>query len=479
MNSILELVLENAMLSPDKKAIAFEENEISYAELIKKAKQFASSLHSRGIKKGCRIAIESDDLISFFAAFFGCGLAGCVAVPIEKDISIYRLQEILKITKPELVFLKNNGECFEDFFVGEADKNNFRKFKSESVLSITSTTGTTGNPVLVTHTNRSTVATIQNLIDGTNLNADTVLFCNIPFNLAAGYRRVFAILCAGGTAVLTNKLLNEDLLTQIFENHNVNHMAIANSNINILINVKDDFVAQSLKKLDGVQTVSGSLTAVGIRAFHNRFSDVELYNVYGTTESGCVMVNKTSVNAEECCLGKPTVNAEIFLIDENGKEVSSPFEYGYVAIKGDMNMLGYYRKKALSEKVMKDDYILISDIAYFDEQGYFYFVSRVGDIIDIHGHKILPSEIETVSEDFKGVVDCACVGEEDDSGLQTPILYIQVENESDFDMEGLQKHLKNKLEKYKVPSKIKILKKIPRTATGKVLRKSLLVATKI
>ena len=278
MNSILEAIFENAELFPNKKAIVFEENEISYADLIKKAKLFASSLYLRGVKKGSRIAIESDDLISFFVAFLGCQLAGCIAVPIEKDISIYRLQEILKTTKPALVFLKNNGERFEDFFEVDEQKANFKKCKPDSISSITSTTGTTGNPVLVTHTNKSTLATIQNLVSGTNLNADTVLFCNIPFNLSAGYRRVLAILYVGGTAVLSHSLFSEELLKDIFENYNINHIAIANTNINILINVEDDFVSKALKGLEGVQTVSGSLNAVGIRAFHKRFPNVELYN---------------------------------------------------------------------------------------------------------------------------------------------------------------------------------------------------------
>ena len=472
VNSIIDAIFENSESLPEKVAISYENSKITYFELCKKIQMFATALHSKGIKKGSRIAIEADDLISFFASLLGCHLAGCIAVPIEKDISIYRLQEILETTKPTLIFMKNNGESFDDFWGDISAKIKPQKIKPDAVCTITSTTGTTGNPVLVSHSNKNILATVQNLVQGADITTDTVLFTNIPLSLAAGYRRVFACLYAGATAVVSHKTLSEDVLKELFSNHSVNYMAIVNSNLNLLIGLNDDFIVKSIKNLKGVQTVVGPLTSVSIRAFHKRFPEVELYNVYGTTESGCITVNLTSVNADENCLGKPTVNSEVFIIDENGEIVTKPGEYGYMAVKGDMNMQGYYRKKALSEKVMREDYIVISDIVYFDEDGYYYFVSRVGDIIDVSGHKVLPGEIEKVTMRFGGVVDCACVAKETALG-SLPMLYIQVENADDFDKDELQKHLKRRLEKYKVPSETEIIKKIPRTSTGKLMRKSL------
>lgn len=472
MNSIVHAVLNNSEAFPDKNALIFDGEEITYSQFAEKITVFAAALKSKGIKKGSRIALEADDLISFFAAFLGCQLAGCIAVPIEKDISIYKLQNILKITKPALVFLKNNGENFESFVSDEKPPEKIKYPKPDSVAAIISTTGTTGQPVMVTHTNKSMFSTSRNLAGGTNITADTVLFSNIPFDLAVGFRRVFAALCEGATCVITNNRLSEELLSECFEKYNINYITLINVNINFLIDISDKELQKAIGNIKCVESVSGPLTPVNMRNFHKKYPNVTLYNVYGATESGCVIINNTSENSIEGCLGKPACNAEIFIIDENGNRVNEPGRYGYIAIKGDMNMVGYYRKKALTEEVMPDDYIVLNDIAYFDEEGYYYFVSRVGEIIDVNGHKIILTEIEKVIKEFDGIIDCACVAEDDFRYGQIPILYI-VCSKKDFDFEGLEQYMKKRLEYYKIPQKIIPIEKIPRTSTGKVIRKPL------
>lgn len=154
--------------------------------------------------------------------------------------------------------------------------------------------------------------------------------------------------------------------------------------------------------------MAGSITGQQIRSFCRQYPNTSLYNVYGATESGCILINDMSKNPVENCLGKPTVNTEISIVDENGAKVEQPNLYGYIAVKGDMNMSGYYHKKALTEKVMRSGRIVLNDIGYFDAEGYYYFVSRVGDIIDVGGHKIIPSEIEQAVSGYEGIVDCAC-----------------------------------------------------------------------
>ncbi len=477
MDSIVQAVLEYSKQKPEKIAMATAQKKITYKELSEKIVSFAASLKARGIKKGSRIAVEAVDLTSFFAACLGCHLAGMIAVPIERNISIYKLQDILKTTKPSLVFYKNTGEKYSDFF-GNVPDSKIRYPKGEKVSTIVSTTGTTGNPVLVTHTNNSTVATIENLVNGINITEDTVIFSNVPFDLSAGYRRVFATLYVGATAIITYKPLSEELLLEFFKEYGINSITLLNIDMNFIYGIENEELKGYMNSVRFVETVAGSITSLDIRKFRSAYPNITLYNVYGTTESGCLLINNTIENPQDGCLGKPACNAEIRIIDENGNQVTTPGKYGYISVKGNMNMSGYYRKKTLTESVMPDDYILINDIVYFDEQGFYYFVSRVGDIIDVSGHKVVPSEIERVAVMYDGVKDCACTSEDDHISGQKPVLYIEC-SEKDFDIEKLKEYLENNLEDYKVPQKIVKVQKIPRTATGKILRKSLPSAKKI
>lgn len=476
MDSIVQAVLENSRLMPDKTAIAVDDKKITYRELAEKITIFSGSLLMYSVRKGSRIAIESDDLISYFAAFLGCQLSGMIAVPIEENISIYKLQDILKATKPALVFMKNNGERYADFLKGTA-AHRISYPKSSATAAIIATTGTTGKPVLVTHTNRSLSAEAENLSRGTGITSGTVLFANVPFNLALGYRRVFAALCMGATAVLTHKPLTADLLSCYIERFHINYVTVLNTNVNLILDTKDPKFVRSIDLLNTVETVSGPVTSLQIHSFHRQHPGVSLYHVYGTTESGCVLIHDTSKNPVEGCLGKPAIHAELAVIDENGERVTRPNQYGYIAVKGSMNMTGYYHKKALTEKVMHSDFIVLNDIGYFDFEGYYYFVSRVGDIININGHKITPGEIEQAVSGYEGIADCACAALEDQNYIQAPVLYI-VCQDACFDLEKLQDYLKQHLEPYKIPGKIIPVSQIPRTATGKVMRQSLSIQKK-
>lgn len=477
MDSIVEAVLENSESKPDKIAIATAQREITYKELREKILSFAASLKLRGIKKGSRIAIEAVDLPSFFAACLGCHLAGMISVPIEKNISIYKLQDIFKATKPSLVFFKNTGEKFSDFFATPCDSK-IRFPKGDKVSSVVSTTGTTGNPVLVEHTNKSTLATIENLVYGINITKDTVMFSNVPFDLAAGYRRVLATLYVGATAVITYKPLSEELLLKFFKDYGINSISILNIDLNFLIGIKNEELKNYISSIRFIETVAGSISSFDIRNFKMAFPAVTLYNVYGTTESGCLLINNTLENSDDGCLGYPACNVTLKIIDENGEEVTTPEKYGYICVKGNMNMAGYYRKKTLTDKVKKDDYIIINDIVYFDKQGCYYFVGRVGDIIDISGHKVVPYEIEKVVDLYSGIDSCAVAAEEDSDLGMIPVLYIECKGKG-FDFEKLNDYLKKNLEEYKVPKKIIRIDKIPRTATGKIMRKLLPTAKKI
>lgn len=472
MQSIVQAVFENSILFPDKKAIIYNDTAICYEELTCKIKAFASSLKSKKIAKGSRIMLEADDLIAFFCAFLGCQLHGCIAIPFEKNISIYKFQDIFKTVKPKLVFMKNNGEDYQDYLQSDTVLPSGTVFpKYDNICTIDSTTGTTGTPSFVTHTNRSIVATAENLSGATHIDADTVLFTNIPFSLASGYRRVVAVLLKGGTAVITHDRFSMESISYFNQKYHLSHLALISSDLSLLCNTSstDDI----LTGVQYIESATGELPEGIITKFYQKFSDIILFNVYGTTESGCILSNNTRENFSEGCLGKPSCNARICLIDENGDEITTSGKYGHVAVSGDMNMQGYYRKKDLTEQVLFGDKLILNDIAYFDENGYYYFVSRVGDIINVGGRKVTPMGIENIALKFQKIEDCACVAKDDAQYGQVPVLFVQYKKDSSTATEELSDFLKKELEDYRIPREIIPIEKIPRTATGKLMRKSL------
>lgn len=472
MDSIVQAVFEHSIATPGKIAIVANDQKISYQKLAEKIDIFSASLKSHNIRKGQRIAIESGDLISYFAAFLGCQLSGMTAVPIDKDISRDKLQDILKSTKPVLFFMENGKDSYSEFLNAPPSSGNTSYPKGDATSAIIATTGTTGKPVLITHTNRSMLAEAQNLCSGTNITSDTVLFANIPFNLALGYRRVFAALYAGATAVITNRSMSVKMLGRYIEKFHINYMAVVNTNMDLLLNIHEPELAETINRLHTLEILAGTVTSAQIRSFRQQYPNISLYNVYGMTESGCVLINNISQNPAEGCLGKPAINSQICIVDENGLKIETPNQYGYIAVKGNTSMSGYYHKKALTEKVMRSDFIVSSDIGYFDEEGYFYFVSRVGDILNVDGHKFSPADIEHAACEYEGIADCACTVSKKPNHPHLPILYI-VCSDPGFNMERFEDYLRQRLEPYKVPQEIIPVKKIPRTATGKILRKCL------
>lgn len=477
MESLVNVILENSVHYPDKTALIFEETKLTYKELADKILLFAHSLKDRKIKKGSRIIIETSDLISFFCAFLGCHMAGCIAVPIEKDISVYKLHSIIEAVKPVLVFIRNNGENYNDFFKSASTKK-ITFPKKENAATIVSTTGTTGKPALVIHTNKSMLAEAQNLCKGTEITEETVLFTNIPFHLASGYRRIFAALYAGATAVITDQSVSLQTLGKYTKKYGIDHLALVSIDISLLTKEANSHNAEHLSGIKCIESVTDVFPYDVIVKFHNFFPHITLYNIYGTTESGCLLINNMSENFAEGCIGTPTCNSEIFVVDENGERIETAGKYGYVAVKGDMNMKGYYKKKALTDQVMHEDTIVLNDIVYFDEDENFYFVSRVGDVINVKGQKIIPTEIEKIALRFDGVSDCVCVAKNDAISGQVPILYVVCDSPKSFDFDKLKEYLQKNLESYRVPQNIIPIEKIPCTPTGKVMRKHLSITEK-
>lgn len=173
-------------------------------------------------------------------------------------------------------------------------------------------------------------------------------------------------------------------------------------------------------------------------------------------------------------LGRTLPQVQVKIIDAEGNTIKSDADHpGRMALKGDMQMAGYWNSPELTAQTLVDGWLLTGDMAYIDGDGYIYMLGRADDIINVGGEKVSPIEVEETAGQYEAVRECACIGVEDPEGIlgQIPVLFLTVKNH--YTEEGLVKFLSENLERYKIPKKFMITDVMPRNRMQKVDRKEL------
>jgi len=200
-----------------------------------------------------------------------------------------------------------------------------------------------------------------------------------------------------------------------------------------------------------------------------------IYNFYGSTESGCTCIYNFNVpNPKKNCIGKPTHNTTLLVVDDDRVSFTSSAERtGALATAGGMNTLGYFEDAEETARVLADGIVYSNDMGYVDADGDVILLGRRGDVINVGGNKVSPEEIEDAAKKLDGVADCGCIPVEDSAKGHVPKLFVQMTAGREFDAKAIRSALAASLEPYKVPVYIVEIDKIPRSYNGKLLRKEL------
>ena len=187
------------------------------------------------------------------------------------------------------------------------------------------------------------------------------------------------------------------------------------------------------------------------------------------------LLDFNSMSGKPGCIGKPAVNAEFIVVDENRQPISSSEEnLGFLASSGPINMKGYWKAPELTAETMADGYIYTKDLGYIDEEGFIYMLGRKDDVINYGGIKISPEEIESIVIKYPLITDCACVPVKDPLTGQAPKLFIVLSDADAYEPKELKNFLVQNLDASKQPKYIEVIHEIPRTFNGKIQRKKLI-----
>jgi acyl-CoA synthetase (AMP-forming)/AMP-acid ligase II len=210
------------------------------------------------------------------------------------------------------------------------------------------------------------------------------------------------------------------------------------------------------------------------RKYVERLGEGSLFEVYGSTELGVntVLEPQDQMRKPGSC-GKAAPMVEVALFDEEGKRVETPMEPGELFVRSAGAFDTYYKAEEKYEENKRGDWITVGDIAYFDDEGFFYICDRKNDMIISGGMNIYPAEIEAVLVAHEAIADAAVFGVPSDEWGESVHATVTLYEGASATDDEIQQFARDHLASYKIPRSIDRMAEIPRSASGKILKKEL------
>ncbi|MDX1807173.1 MAG: AMP-binding protein [Paenisporosarcina sp.] len=514
---------------PEKIAIHFLGKDVTYRVLYESSLKFANYLRSLGIQKGDRVAIMLPNCPQNVIGYYGILYAGAIVVQtnplytereiayqmkdsgakaiLSLDILYPRISKVIKETELEniiitgikdyLPFPKNllypfvqkkqygftvkvehrgmNHLFPEVMKVGKAGKIDVPFDFEEDVAILQYTGGTTGFPkgVMLSHKNLISNATMCNSWLYKSKKGEGTILGILPFFHVYGMTTVLILsVMLGNRMVLLPKFDVESALKTIDKQKPTLFPGAPTIYIGLLNH--PDIAKYDLSSIEACLSGSAPLP-IEVQDKFEKVTGGKLVEGYGLTESSPV-THANFVWANERIKGSvgvpwPDTDAAIFQVDST--EPMAIGEIGEICVRGPQIMKGYWNRPEETEHTMRDGWLLTGDLGYMDNKGYFYVVDRKKDMIIAGGYNIYPREIEEVLYEHPAIQECVAVGVPDAYRGETVKAYIVLKENEHVTEEELNAFCREHLASFKVPRIYEFRKELPKTAVGKILRRTL------
>jgi 2-aminobenzoate-CoA ligase len=497
----------------DHPAILFDDRVITYKQLLGSANKFGNALKKLGVEEADRVLLRSPNVPTAIVANFAVLKLGAVIVPTSPLLSPAEIAYIANNAEAKVVVVtaalveglakalpncrtvkhvvvfggqseevkKQGFHAYEELVAGEsADLAPVRRPR-QAVSVLLYTSGTTGMPKGTVHYLEEALIVPDTFGKyGWRVQPDDIICGPAPISLGAGYSTVATIpFRFGATASLIPRFTPEGLFETI-QKHRVTVLSAAPTGYRKMLELEG---AEKKYDLSTVRMLTGggeSLTAKTYLDWKARFNQ-DIYEGFGTTEMMYVFISgAVTGKVKPGAIGVPVPGYEIQVITDEGK-VAKPGELGKLYARGPTGTI-YWRPQedsALLEKqrsVLRDGWVLVGDFVTTDEDGYVTFVSREEDLIKSSGYRIGPEEVEDALLKHPAVAEAAVIGVPDPVRGQNTRAYV-ILKPGHAPTEKLKQEIidssREQIAVYKLPREVDFVEQLPRTVTGKLLRRVL------
>ncbi len=473
--NIINHIKNNVDKHPARTAVIDEQRQITFTELYQEIQNFSKIFLSKNEKV---ISLVSENSISFLISYLGLINSGktvhLIPPKISQDNLINQINssESAAIICPKIIknqWKGSNSINIPIFEFGEnisMKRNDVNESKNNELAYLIYTSGTTSEPkgVAISHSMiEFTTKNIINVLGYTNHDIDLL---PLPLHHSFGLGCVHSSLKVGSTLVLLKNASSLEHLLESLKKFNATTLAVIPATLTKFLMFDKDILEDYFTNLRLVITNSTSIPKDTVQNFKKIIKKGNLATYYGLTEASrstfMIFDNK---NDREESVGKAAPDVEI-KIDTNDQ---NDINIGEILIKGK-NVIQNYWKNSEADKKIVNGWLRTGDLGFLDEEKYLFLKGRHDEIINIGGEKVSPLEIEEVVKKLSGVEDIAAFGIEHKIFGQTIKVNIVKTKNSDLDKSQVLSYCIKNLEKYKIPSKIEFVEKIPKTDYGKVKR---------
>jgi fatty-acyl-CoA synthase len=488
-----DLIARHAAFTPDKAALVFENETLSYRAFHERIETTAKALKAElGVNRGDRVAILSLNRPDYLVLLYACARLGAMLAPLNWRLAVAEQMFILSDAAAKVLLLEqafagilpslakefsdtrvvgldftpSQGVSFDTLLTMAAGDDCNPQVDLSCPLLIVYTSGTTGRP-------KGAVLRQEALLwNGVmsqhmhRLTSEDHVLTVLPFFHVGGLNIQTTPALHYGATVTIHSRFTPDAALMTFARDRPTLTVLVPATIQAVTD-HPDWATTDVSSLKAISTGSQIVPPHLIERFVSR--GVPVLQVYGSTET-CPVAVYTRLGGDLSRIGStglPGLCCEAAVIDDAGIELP-PDTPGEIAVRGPSVFGEYWGNEAATQEVLRDGWFRTGDIGRRDADGYFFVHDRKKNMIISGGENIYPAEVERVLLEHPDVADCGVIGRADAKWDEVPVAYVIPRAGRRIDAEALKTHLSAQLARFKVPREFVFVEDLPRTALGKV-----------
>ncbi len=511
-NFAFDLVDEVAKRDPKKLCMMHvsrdkEERRFTFKDMQKASNQCANYFESLGIKKGDRVMLVLKRHYQFWFAMLGLNKLGAIAIPATNQLQEHDFEYRFNAAGVSAVVCTVDGDTahqieiaaekaptLEHKIIVNGERDGWRTFDDEYTrfsthyerteaspggddpLLMFFTSGTTGYPKIATHNHKYPLGHFHTAKYWHCVEPDGLHFTISDTGWAKSmWGKLYGQwLCEAATFVYDFDRFDAADILPMFAKYQITTFCAPPTMLRMLI--KQDISKYDLSSVRHMTTAGEALNPEVYRQFE-KVTGLQILEGFGQTESTMIIGNMQGAPHKIGSMGKPAPIYDVHLVDSEGNDVKAS-ESGEIVIDVSNGapcglFTGYYRDEEKTKEVWHDGYYHTGDVAWRDEDGYYWYVGRADDVIKSSGYRIGPFEIESVIMELPYVLECGVSAVPDEVRgqiVKASVVLVNGTEPTEELKKEIQTYVKEKTAPYKYPRIVEFKESLPKTVSGKIQR---------